>query len=207
MGQGNKEYYYKDWDLEFYIRALGDEARTKFMDWISSIEPRRIKRNEAINYDFGIGYSNDLFRAGEYLVYLYTDKHGIPFYVGKGMQDRAVNISNRSAAFRDNLTKSDSCRIFAIAYDTMESDALNIETLVINELLDRGWRLTNSQKVAIGREELNKLKDTYPGISDVLSKITSKGLDYLLSDIDPFGDNGKVYVANKTCVKSVTEVE
>ena len=44
-------------------------------------------------------------------------------------------------------------------------------------------------------------------MQDVLSKITSAGLDYLLTDKDPFGDNGRVYVANKTVVKPVSEVD
>ena len=206
MKQGTKQYYYRNWELEDYVRVLGDEARTEFMNWITTIKPRRRDRNKAINYNFGISYANDLFKAGEYLVYLYTDEHGIPFYVGKGREDRAINISNRSPAFKDNLTKGDSCRIFAIAYDMREDDALNVETLVINELLDRGWRLSNSQKVAIGQEKLSTLRDNYSGITDVLNKLTYNAIDYLLSDQNPFGDEGKVYVANKTFVKPVAEV-
>lgn len=207
MGQKTKQtYYYKNWDLEFYIRALGDEARTEFMNWINSIEPRHRYRNNAINYDFGISYANNLFRVGEHMVYLYTDEHGIPFYVGKGGADRAVNIANRSAAFKDAITKGETCRIFAIVFDIMEEDALRVETLVINELLNRGWRLANSAKLSVGQDELGELRDSYPSVTNVLDRITSKAIDYLLADRDPFGDNGRVCIANKTCVKPVSEV-
>ena len=206
MGKETEKSYYHDWGLEFYIRALGDEARAEFMGWINSIEQRPRYRDNAINYDFGISYANDLFSVGEHMVYLYTDEHGIPFYVGKGGASRAVNIANRSAAFKDAITKGETCRIFAIVFDIMEEDALKVETLVINELLNRGWRLTNSAKLSAGQDELGKLRDSYPSVTNVLDRITSKAIDYLLADRDPFGDKGRVCIANKTCVKPVSEV-
>ena len=200
-----QDYYYRNYKLEEYVRSLGDEARAEFMKWMNSIKPSHW-RSKCINYEFGVDYSNDLYRVGRYLVYLYTNEHGVPFYVGKGDSDRAVSISNRSSAFKDKLNESDTCRIFAIAFDVAEEDALEIETLAINELLNRGWRLVNSRKVAISKDKLGELRDTYSGITDVLNAITSNAIDYLLADRDPFGDEGKVFVANRSYVKPISEV-
>jgi hypothetical protein len=205
MKPAEQEYYYKNFKLKEYVESLGDEARTKFMEWITSIKPFH-QRSKCINYELGIDYSNDLFRVGRHLVYLYTNEHGVPFYVGKGDGNRAININNRSSAFKDKLNENGTCRIFAIAFDVAEEDALQIETLVINELLNRGWRLVNSQKVAISNEKLGELREDYIGVIDTLNAITSKAIDYLLGDGDPFGSDGKVFVANASYVKPVAEV-
>lgn len=195
--------FYHDFDFKEYFENLGEEARNEFKEWMNTFREYRPYRSDDINYDFGTSYCNDLYRAGRTLVYLYTNKYGIPFYVGKGDANRAVSIYNRPDAFKDKLRETDTCRIFAIAFDMMNEPALEIETLVINELLNRGWRLTNQMKTVIGRDELEELRRKYPNVINTLNNITSKAIDYLLAESDPFGEKGEVVVANKSRVKSV----
>lgn len=200
-----KKYYYKDWDFESYYSCLGKEAREEFIKWLSEIRESYTHRSNSINYEYGTSYCNDLFRAGETMVYLYTNKKGVPFYVGKGSENRALSIYNRSDAFKEKLKETDSCRIFAIAFNVMENDALQIETLCINELIDRGWRLTNSNKVCISREKLDDLRGRYSEVIDTLNKIQSVNLDCLLDGIDYFNGIGEVVVSNKTSVRAINE--
>ena len=195
-----KSYYY-DLDFKCWYEQLGQEAREEFKKWIDTFSPPKVRRSPDINYEFGNGYCNDLYKAGSSLVYLYTDKNGVPFYVGKGDSFRAVSIYNRSDAFKEKLSEIGTCRIFAVAFDIMEKYALEVETLVINELINRGWRLTNRNKVCISQSELNKLRNEYPEVLTTLNSIQKTALDYLLGNEDnSFGNTVEVSVCNKSRV-------
>lgn len=193
-----KSYY--NMDVKCWYETLGQEAREEFIKWLRNSKEFSPRRSDCINYNYGTSYCNDLYRAGRSMVYLYTDKNGVPFYVGKGDEHRAISIYSRSDAFKERLGETDTCRIFGIVFDIMESDALEVETLCINELLNRGWRLTNRSKVCISQEELIKLRSTYPNVIDTLNSISSAALNYLLGD-DPFNGVGEVIVDNKSNVK------
>ena len=201
MSESTKSYYY-DNDFRNYFECLGDEGREKFLEWLSSLKRYGGTRNNAVNYDFCVSYENDLYKCGVTMVYVYTSEIGIPFYVGKGTTDRATNIYNRSGAFMDRIREGDTCRIFALACDIRDECALEIETLVINEILDRGWRLTNDQKVAISKEQKRQLLDEYPEIIEAVNHINSSAVSYLLEERDTFGDKGRVCVANKSRMKA-----
>lgn len=198
------EISYYNYDFKSWFEDLGQEARDEFMKWIGTFREFKPIRSTSINYDFGTSYCNDLHRAGRTLVYLYTDKNGVPFYVGKGDASRAVSIYNRSDAFKEKLTESETCRIFAIAFDVMEKYALQVETLVINELADRGFRLTNRNKVCISQVELNTLRSEYPEVLSTINRISKTALEYLLGDEDnAFGNSVEVRVRNKSKVAEV----
>lgn len=196
-----KSYY--NCDFKCWYEQLGEDGRKEFMEWMGTFREYKSYKSSSINYDFGTSYCNDLYRVGRTLVYLYTDKYGIPFYVGKGDSNRAVSIYNRPEAFKEKLREVETCRIFAIAFEVTNEDALHIETLAINELLSRGWKLLNQQKTVISQKELMELRDIYPEVINTLNNISSKAMDYLLMEIDPFGDKGEVVVGNKTRVKPI----
>lgn len=201
----SKKSYYYDNDFRNYFENLGNAGRDAFLGWLSSLRQLNSNRNNSLNYDFCVTYENDLFRCGATLVYLYTSDKGIPFYVGKGTNDRATNIYNRPAAFMDKLNEYGTCRVFVIACNVRDEYALAIETLTLNELLDRGWRLTNTQKVAISKEDKKRLSEDYPEIIEVINKITSNAVSYLLDEQNAFGDSGRVRIANKSNVRAVSE--
>ena len=194
--------YYRDYGFKDWYEALGQEAREKFKEWLGDIREKNNIRSESINYEYGKSYSNDLYRAGHTLVYLYTNNKGVPFYVGKGFENRALSIYNRSDAFKERLMETDSCRIFAVAFDVMDEDALKIETLCINELINRGWRLTNGNKVSVSQDTLNELRSDYPDVIDTLNRIQSVTINCWLDDIDYFNGVGEVVVNSKSSVKS-----
>ena len=199
-----EERSYYNMDFGYWYESLGQGAREEFTKWLGTLRDFKPIRSKSINYDFGISYCNDLFMAGRSMVYLYTDKNGVPFYVGKGDSSRAVSIYNRSDAFKEKLSESDTCRIFAVAFDVMEKYALEVETLVINELINRGWRLTNRSKVCISQSEMNKLRNDYPEVLDALNSISRTAIDFLLGDTDnAFGNGVEVRVCNKTNVRKV----
>lgn len=199
-----EEMTYYNLDFKCWYENLGQGARDEFQRWISTFDPPRLHRSKELNYEFGTSYSDDLFMAGQSLVYLYTDKNGVPFYVGKGDSNRAVSIYNRSDAFKEKLSEIGTCRIFAIVFDVMEKYALEVETLVINELCSRGWRLTNRNKVCVSQAELNKLRSEYPNVLDTLNKIQRTALDYLLSDEDNAFSAVELSVRNQSRVGKPT---
>lgn len=203
-GESEKSYYGNN-DFRNYFGCLGDSGREEFIEWLNSLSNHTECRNDSVDYEFSVPYENNLYMCGRTLVYLYTSVKGIPFYVGKGNNDRATNIYNRPEAFMDKLKEYGDCRVFAIAHNVRDDYALTIETMVINELLDRGWRLTNSQKVAIGNEEKARLRNQYPEILESITKITGKAISYLLDEHESFGDRGIVRMVNKTAVRSVKE--
>ena len=202
----SKKSYYWDNDFRSYFENLGEAGREEFVNWLHSLRQFNTRRNSSLNYDYCVAYENDLIKCGTTLVYLYTSETGIPFYVGKGTTERATNIYNRPDAFMDKLNEYGTCRVFAIACNARDEYALDIETLVLNELLDRGWRLTNTQKVAVGEKDKKRLKEEYPEIMEVINKITGKAVSYLLEEHDAFGDSGKVRIANRSMVKAVGEM-
>lgn len=196
--------FYGDNALWAYYSNLGEKGRKEFLDWLNKIRLPSDRRSESINYDYNTDYRDDVYRAGDNIVYVYTNEFGIPFYVGKGSEMRAKSIYNRSDAFMEKLNDNGVCRIFAIVSNMCEEDSLEVETLVINELLNRGWRLTNSAKTAISSDKMHDLINTYPNVLESINNITSKGLDSLLDNADYFGESGKVIKRNKTTMSVAT---
>ena len=190
-------------DLEMYVMSLGKKGREEFLNRLNKLPLPSDKRNDSINYDYCTDYRDDVYRAGRSMVYLYTNEMGIPFYVGKGNEDRALTVINRNDGFLEVLEKNGVNRIFAIISNASDEVALEIETLVINELLRRGWRLTNSAKTSIGSDYLRQLTDYYPNVLETINDITKIGLTSLLDDNDCFGETGKVARYTKTHMKSV----
>ena len=199
----HKDYFIYDSELHDYYASLGENGREQFLKWLSEISLPSGKRNDAINYDYSTDYRDDVYRAGHCLVYLYTNELGIPFYVGKGTEDRALNISNRNESFKERFNENGTCRIFAIVSNMFDRDALDVEAMVINELLNRGWRLTNSNIPHISKEDYESLKSDYPNVLNSINDITRTGLYSLLDDRDNFGETGKVERHNKTYVRKV----
>lgn len=199
-----KVYYYRNWDLEHYYRCLGEKGRAEFLDWLTNQRLPSDERNEAINYEYCTDYRDDVYRTGDHIVYLYTDVNGIPYYVGKGNDSRAIDINGRNSAFKEKFEENGVNRIFAIVSNISDKDALDVETLVINELLNRGWRLTNAHKISIDGEKHRMLSEDFPETLVTLNNITKMGLSSLLDDTDYFSETGKVIRKNKTSVQAVS---
>lgn len=201
----DKEYYIYDYDLKSYFDCLGEKGKEQFLEWLTKNSEHREKKHPDINYEYSIDYSDDVFRTGRNIVYLYTSELGIPFYVGEGTTDRAVTIVSRNESFKEKLEEYGVCRIFAIANNISKSTALEIETLVINELLNRGWRLTNSRQTSVPKEKMSSLSEAYHCVLSAINEITKMGLTSLLEDRDCFDETGKVVRCNKSRVKSVAK--
>lgn len=202
MGKDNG-CYMGEWDLKHYYRCLGEKGRDVFLKWLTDEPLPSDKRNEAINYEYSNDYRDDVYRAGDKIVYLYTNDAGIPFYVGKGSETRALDINSRNSAFVEKFNQNGVCRIFAIVSNISDCDSLDVETFVINELLDRGWRLTNSHKISIDTEKHRRLSEDYPEVLVSINNITRSAMNTLLDDIDYFGEIGKVVRKNKTSVRAI----
>lgn len=199
----DKEYYMGDYDLKDYYECLGEKGKDEFLKWLTKGSDRVVKKHPDINYDYCTDYRNDVYRTGRNIVYLYTNELGIPFYVGEGTTDRAVSISSRNESFKEKLNEYGVCRIFAIACNTNKTTSIEIETLLINELLNRGWRLTNSRQTSIPTEKMSLLSEDYFCVLENLNNITKIGLTSLLDDADCFGETGKVIRHGKTYMRSV----
>lgn len=190
-------------DLEMYFMSLGEKGRAEFLDRLIKLPLPSDKRNNSINYDYCTDYRDDVYRAGRSMVYLYTSEMGVPFYVGKGDEMRALSVINRNDSFLEVLEKNGVNRIFSIISNASDDVALEIETLVINELLNRGWRLTNLSKTSVTSDYMRKLTDYYPNVLETINNITRTGLASLLEDKDCFGGTGKVARLSKTYMKNV----
>lgn len=199
----DKDYYIHDTGLMDYYCCLGEKARAEFLEWLTKHRLPSTERNASINYDYSTDYRDDVYRAGDCIVYLYTNEMGVPFYVGKGSEERALNVNSRNKAFTETLNRNGVCRIFAIVSNIYDKDALEIETLVINELLNRGWRLTNSSKTSISSDDMQRLIEDYPNVMKSINEITRTGLTSLLDDTDCFGETGKVVRHSKTYMRKV----
>lgn len=190
-----------DWKLGEYYSCLGEKGRADFLEWLTNRPLPSDKHNSAINYDYCVDYRDDVYRAGGHLVYLYTDEKGVPFYVGKGYESRALDLRGRNDAFEEKFNNNGVNRVFAISSNISEKEALSVETLVINELLNRGWRLTNAHKISIDSEKHRSLSETHPKVLMTLNNITKVALSSLLDDVERFSDTGKVVRKNKTSLK------
>lgn len=199
----DKEYYIYDYDLKHYYECLGEKGKHEFLNWLTQDSEHRGKKHPDINYDYSTDYKDDVFRTGTSIVYLYTNELGVPFYVGEGTIDRALSVHSRNESFKEKLNEYGACRIFAIAHNINKTSAIEVETLVINELLNRGWRLTNSRQTTVTTEKMVSLSEDYFCVLENINKITKIGLTSLLDDKDCFGETGKVIRYNTTRMKAV----
>ena len=181
----NVRSYYGDFDFWNYYMSLGEGGRTKFIKWLSEIKLPHDSRSDAINYDFCTDYRNDVFKTGSSLVYIYANEFGIPFYVGK-------EDASRSDAFWEKLEDNGRDKIYAIACNIYDADALAIETLVINELSRRGWKLTNPIKAEISSEKYIDLTQSYPEVLNSINDVTRIGLESMLQEVDCLCDKTEV---------------
>lgn len=199
----NNEGYMGNWELKDYYSCLGEKGRAEFLRWLTGNNTYIERKHPDINYEYSVDYKDDVYRAGRNLVYLYTNELGVPFYVGEGTPDRAVSISSRNDSFSEKLNEYGVCRVFAIAHNIGKTDSLEVETLVINELLNRGWRLTNLRQTSATSDKISTLSDSYPDVLETINNITKIGLTSLLDDTDCFGETGKVVKYNKSRVGSL----
>ena len=174
--------YMGDMNLKDYYDILGEEGKKVFLEWLTKKNPYCKEHKEAcINYDFSLDYKNDVYRVGRNLVYLYTDENGLPFYVGEGTSFRAKSTKSRNESFLERLNSCSNYKVFAIAHNINKEGSQKIETLVINELLNRGWRLTNSRQTTVTSEKMLALLEDYSDVIGVINNITKNGLHSLLT--------------------------
>ena len=199
----DKGYYIYDYDLKNYYDCLGEKGKEIFLKWLTADDNYTEKKHPNLNYDYSTGFQDDVYRTGRNIVYLYTNEMGIPFYVGEGTTDRALSYSSRNESFKEKINEYGVCRIFVIAHNISKAYAVEIETLVINELLNRGWRLSNSRQTSVTTEQMSELSNDYRCVMDSINEITKVGLTSLLDDKDCFDEAGKVTKVNKSRMGSV----
>lgn len=92
---------------------------------------------------------------GPYYAYYWMDSKGVPFYVGKGIKDRAFQHRGREDWPDDDVT----VRMIACG---SEQDALNLEADLFTTFVDQGHKLLNKQTLYRSkRSESTVMKDLY----------------------------------------------
>lgn len=195
------EYSYDKVWLPFcdWYMNLGAEARQEVLNRLAEVRLPGTPGWGKCDTTFMVDYSNRIYDAGRQVVYAWVTERGEIFYIGRGTQERALNIHSRSKEF---LSKIDSarCKVYILCAWAKESVADDIETMLIYHALERGLHLQNHRKL-LQPVEVECLRRTgiphrdcqYPywieEYSDVLNafdSLFSHCLDSMLSD------NGKL---------------
>lgn len=200
----NKVTYYNDVEFDKWYSCLGDNARIKFLEHLSTIPPVKEDTDDLINYEYCTNYCDNVYRSGYKYVYIYSTETGIPFYVGYGDKNRCTNISSRNSNFIENISNLDTFRIFGIVSHLNEKEALEVETLCIWELLSRGFKLVNKSKIVVDNIKHRELRLHYPEIVESIDKITSDVISTILEDYDVFSKNGLVEKNGVSAIKRVS---
>ena len=142
------EYSYDKvwWPFRDWYANLGLEARQELLNQLSEIRLPGVPGWGKCDTSFMVDYSNRLYDAGKQVVYVWVTERCEIFYIGRGTQDRALNIHSRSKEF---LSKIDSTRskVYILCAWAKESVADDIETMLIYHALEKGLHLQNRSKL------------------------------------------------------------
>lgn len=142
------EYTYdKVWqEFRDWYMWLGQEARQEVLNRLSEIRLPGTPGWGKCDTQFMVDYSNRISDAGRQVVYVWVTEKCEIFYIGRGTQDRALNIHSRSKEF---LSKVDSarCKVYILCAWANESTADDIETMLIYRALEKRCHLQNRSKL------------------------------------------------------------
>lgn len=181
------EYSKLVWEVKDWWRCAGDSARNVFLNELSntsapSPSPAYETKTKKVDYSFCTDFSNDAWRLGDKIVYIYAKPNGMPFYVGMGNAYRPVNIYSRSDDFMKEFTKTDKVKVFIVAVHLNDLSAKDIETLCIWFMLDKNWVLCNHAKTTIDPTLLIELKEEFNEVTLKLNELNSYFLEHVLED-------------------------
>lgn len=95
------------------------------------------------------------FKKNNY-VYVWKDKYGEPFYVGKGTGNRYIDCTNRCQAFVVKVSVEDGCYSTIVADNLSSTEALKKESEIITELIGSGCCLFNIDQNPNGQQNCNQ---------------------------------------------------
>lgn len=160
--------FYKSMDYFFitrmvsdWMRYAGPKARKEFLDQVKEHVWDARERTEnsferGYVFNFAADYSNEIYSAGEYLVYLFVDSMGEIYYVGMGNSGRIRDKKNRNEAFKEHYAKCNS-KIVILSKWSTKYFAADIEKLAIWECQLHGAKLTN-EKDTLSQMEIYELR-------------------------------------------------
>lgn len=172
------------WEMQQWWVCASDEARNNFIHKLNqerspSPSPVYETDNRQVDYSYCVDFSNDMYRLGKKIVYIYAKPNGIPFYVGMGDPYRPFNIYNRSDDFLSEFDKSQKAKVFIITVNASNSVASEIETLCIWLMIEKSWSLCNSAKTNIDYDSFGDLKEEYKEIVSLVNELN----DYFLQNV------------------------
>lgn len=134
------------WPFYDWYLNLGSEARQEVLMRLAEIRLPGIPGWGKCDTTFMVDYSNRIYDAGRQVVYVWVTESGEIFYIGRGTQERALNIHSRNEGFKSKLD-SDRCKVYILCAWVKESVADDIETMLIYHALEEGHHLQNRSKL------------------------------------------------------------
>lgn len=174
--------------------CAGKEAREQFLQEVTSrkctpcwMEPYH-SANKKPDLTYTVDFRNDYSKLGNKLVYIYSSENGIPYYVGMGGMDRPINIISRSEKFKEQFSKCNYSKVYIIATRLHEGYADEVETLCIQYLLRKGWKLVNVKKMDTTEDVFQMLVEDYPTVVSKLDKFNKDCLSEVLNNQSRFNE-------------------
>lgn len=154
------EYSYDKvwWPFHDWYLNLGTEARQEVLKRLGEIRLPGTPGWGKCDTTFMVDYSNSMYDAGRQVVYVWATESGEIFYIGRGTQERALNIHSRSEGFKSKFD-STRCKVYILCAWVKESVADDIETMLIYHALEMGHHLQNRSKL-LQPAEVECLKQT-----------------------------------------------
>lgn len=95
-----------------------------------------------------------------FYTYLHSSPTGIPFYVGKGVDDRAFSFSKRSHDWKRAVKHYDGLSIKIIAEWNTEQEAFEHEKVLISVFKGMGYSLANKTEGGLGQFGMKHTEET-----------------------------------------------
>lgn len=183
------EYSYDKvwWPFYDWYMNLGEEARQEVLMRLAEIRLPGTPGWGKCDTTFMVDYSNRIYEAGRQVVYVWVTEAGEIFYVGRGTQERALNIHSRGEGFKSKID-STRCKVYILCAWAKESVADDIETMLIYRSLEKGCHLQNRSKL-LQPAEVECLKQTGEPFSNCRYLEWVEKYSDVLAAFDSLSDN------------------
>lgn len=184
----NLDFDKLSWQITDWWSCASDKARNELIKLLNDrcrhkpIISRCWSDDPPADMRFCIDYSDDMYRVGDRCVYMWVTDDCVPFYVGYGYGNRAIEVHSRSKGFEKVFSKSEFCKVFIIANFVRPEIAQEIETLCIWRMVERGWDLKNDQKTMVDEDKYNDLKENYSNVFTKINELVSFLIKNMLGD-------------------------
>ena len=159
------------------FRCLDDEAKQEFLDEVLEVHKiplERLFREDYVDFSNAVEFSNEPSFCGDCFVYVWTDKDGNVFYVGRGAHTRVADKFARSEEFKETF-KRGGCKVHVIAAYLSKQEAVRQELACIQHAQSRGCKLAN-RKQTLSDDEVKYFMARNSGLE--VETVKSYEIDY-----------------------------